>query len=638
MSINIYPSIAKVKRNGVYENLPGFVQQSGDADIEAMIATKESDTLAQYPHPQGSYFILNDVLYQADIDIPVSGTIAVGTNCHVAVLANDVNDLQTAVKYSNQVLAYKEKAQARTNIDAAIASAMYPYNAVDALALGNGSDKTQSGVTFTRNDDGTWTIKGTATANAFCNIIESNNAVPNWIVPGSTYRLSLNGGRVSVRVYLYYGDTHDFNTYSVDTDITIPNNLTGIIIRFQVASGTSFGEEGVTVRYTFIRNDAGGTIINNSYTYDNTIEKTENITNNSYTITQNPTITTDTNGWLASVDTNTSDETGKTDMTAAIMTMLNATGYCHLGEGIFYVSGNIDMPKRSTIEGCGQNTIVRLLSSVTSGYAVKMQEFCTLTNLQLSGGYNVSSTPSSDDGRIGILFAANSDGQEGATTTTTAQCWISDISINGFSGDGLKCHNTSINYAKGLYATNVSISYCYRGINIDYRSEFHKFSNICISWCYIGCVNNGGNNVFTSCTFHATNTGFYIDGTQTNSGHGIVNGCTFCHIGSNNGIAIQCDDVDAGFIFANCQIWYNSIVFNRCTGILLDGVEFGKGITNDGQVAASITISGGNLVLFNGCIFIKATTRPPKITITNNSKVRFVGCYDTESGNEISAS
>ena len=98
MSINIYPSIAKVKRNGVYENLPGFVQQSGDADIEAMIATKESASIAQYAHPKGSYFILNDVLYQADINIPVSGTIAVGTNCHVDVLADDVAKTENDVK------------------------------------------------------------------------------------------------------------------------------------------------------------------------------------------------------------------------------------------------------------------------------------------------------------------------------------------------------------------------------------------------------------------------------------------------------------------------------------------------------------------------------------------------------------
>ena len=90
MSIELYPSVAKVKRNGVYQNLPGFVQQSSDADIEAMIAISESSTTAQFPHKAGSYFILNDVLYQADDDIAVNDIIAVGTNCHIAILSNDV--------------------------------------------------------------------------------------------------------------------------------------------------------------------------------------------------------------------------------------------------------------------------------------------------------------------------------------------------------------------------------------------------------------------------------------------------------------------------------------------------------------------------------------------------------------------
>lgn len=550
---------------------------------------------------------------------------------------SEISGLQNEplLKYSQQTLTLSDRMQSLANIDAACGSAMFPYNAFDLFKLSNIFSKASNGITYTRNDDNSWTIKGTATDASFCNVIPLSPELPAWIVPGAKYRLSFNGGTVPLRLYTYVNGTSTFQTYSADADITLPEALTGLILRFQIASGTSYGEEGVTVMYTMVRVDTGGNIINNSYTYNNTIEKTEEITNNSYTITTSPSITTDTNGWLASVDTNTSDETGKTDMTSAIMAMLNDTGYCHLGEGIFYVSGNIDMPAGSTIEGCGQSTIIRLLARVSSGYTIKMQEYCTLTNLRLSGIYSSATTPSADGGRIGVLFAANSDGQEGATTTTTSHCWMSDVCITGFSGDGLKCHNTSINYAKGLYATNVHIAHCYRGINIDCNSEFNKFTNICISWCYIGCVNNGGNNVFVACTFHATNTGFYIDGTQFNSAHGTVNGCTFCHIGSNNGVAIQCDDVSAGFVFANCQIWYNSVVLNRCTGILFDGIEFGRGISNDGSVCASITISGGNLALFNGCIFHMATTRPPKITITNNSKVRFVGCYDTESGEEI---
>ena len=97
MSIQLYPNIAKVKRNGVYQNLPGFVQASGDADIKAMIANSESSTTAQYDHPEGSYFILNDILYKALIDIAINDTIAVGTNCEVAILSDDVSEIENDV-------------------------------------------------------------------------------------------------------------------------------------------------------------------------------------------------------------------------------------------------------------------------------------------------------------------------------------------------------------------------------------------------------------------------------------------------------------------------------------------------------------------------------------------------------------
>ena len=92
MPIELYPNIAKVKRNGVYQNLPGFVQASSDSDIKAMIATSETSTTAQFVHKAGSYFILNDVLYQADENIAVNDIIAVGTNCHVEILGNDVEE------------------------------------------------------------------------------------------------------------------------------------------------------------------------------------------------------------------------------------------------------------------------------------------------------------------------------------------------------------------------------------------------------------------------------------------------------------------------------------------------------------------------------------------------------------------
>jgi len=353
---------------------------------------------------------------------------------------------------------------------------------------------------------------------------------------------------------------------------------------------------------------------------------------NTYNITTSPTITTDANGWLQAVDTDTQDETGKTDMTGAIMSMLEDTGYCHLGEGIFYVSGNIDMPEGSTLCGCGDKSQIRLLQSTTTGYCVKMQKYNTVKDVAFSGAYS-NITPTSEGTRTAIRFSANYDGEtDGSTQSQTEHCMIDSVWIRNFSGSGILCHNTSINYARGIYVTNAYIYNCWAGINIDYYSEFNKFTNICTAWCYYGCINNGGNNVFTACTFHARNTGFYIDGTKPNSAHGTINGCTFCHIGSNAGTAIKIENASNGFVIANCQVWYNAIVVNNSGGIVFDGCEFGRGITGAG---ATIRITDGNTVIFNGCVFMNDVTYAPDITITSNTKVKFNNCYGSVSGNAI---
>lgn len=97
MSIEFYPSVAKIKRNGVYENLPGFVPETHDVAVEQMIASGENTATAQYVHAIGNYFILNDTLYRAIANINVGDAIVVGTNCVVAVLANDVTSNRTDI-------------------------------------------------------------------------------------------------------------------------------------------------------------------------------------------------------------------------------------------------------------------------------------------------------------------------------------------------------------------------------------------------------------------------------------------------------------------------------------------------------------------------------------------------------------
>lgn len=369
---------------------------------------------------------------------------------------------------------------------------------------------------------------------------------------------------------------------------------------------------------------------NGTWTAWSDLSSGETVIENTYNINTSPTITTDSNGWLQAVDTDTSDETGKTDMTGAIMSMLNDTGYCHLGEGIFYVSGNIDMPEGSMLCGCGKKTVIRLLQSVTTGYCVKIGKYCTIKDISFEGARSFA-VPSTKGTRNGIAFMADYDA---SPSVTTEHCMISNVWCKFFSGAGIYCHNTSINYAKGVHVTNAFIDACYAGIDIDYYSEFNKFVNVCTSWCKYGCINNGGNNVFSSCTFHATDVGFYIDGTQPNHGHGTLTGCTFCHIGSNTGVAINLSGVTNGFVIDACQIWYNSIVITNSSGIIVSNCEMGRGTTGAG---ATITISSGTAILFVGCMFMADSSYAPDITVSNNNKVVFANCYGSDTGNAITA-
>lgn len=345
--------------------------------------------------------------------------------------------------------------------------------------------------------------------------------------------------------------------------------------------------------------------------------------NNSYDITVNPTITTDSNGWLQPVDTNTSDETGKTDMTSAIMAMLTQTGYCHLAAGIYYVSGNIDMPANSMIEGCGKQTIIRLLQSTQSGYIVRMHTRSTLKNVCLSGGYSAGDISNGNiGGRNGVQYIGNRDGQSAGVTPNTCTlcqidgCWFENLD------SGIYGYNAGGGLQEGLEVVNCYFTRCKAGINIDYWTEYCKFTNCVTFQCYYGCINNGGNNVFTACTFHGV-IGFVIDnssGTKPNTAHGTCNGCTFNHIDNmnhpetlGNGYGVRVLGTPNGFIFANCQFWYSKVYVESSAGVQFIGGEFGG--------SPVLETSGNETVFFLGCLF---KTMPTK---SLSSPTVFDNCY-----------
>ena len=347
----------------------------------------------------------------------------------------------------------------------------------------------------------------------------------------------------------------------------------------------------------------------NNYNITQTINRDD--ISNTYNITTSPSITTDTNGWLQAVDTNTADETGKTDMTGAIMSMLNSTGYCHLGPGIFYVSGNINMPANSCLEGCGKQTIIRLLQSTTSGYILRMHTRSTVKNVCFSGGYSaLDYNISNIGGRKGISFIGNRDGQTPSITPSTCTlcmvegCWFENLH------SGIYCYNAGGGLQEGLEVSNCYFETCTAGINIDYWTEYSKFTNCVTFRCHWGCINNGGNNTFTACTFHGV-VGMLFDNSnndKNNNAHGSIIGCTFNHIDNmnhpsegGNGTAIQMINISNGEMITGCQFWYGNISLTNCSGIAFTSNYFGNN-------SISITVSGDSPTMFHGNTFHNAPT------------------------------
>ena len=353
--------------------------------------------------------------------------------------------------------------------------------------------------------------------------------------------------------------------------------------------------------------------------------------NNTYDITVSPQITTDSNGWLQPVDTDTSSETGKTDMTSAIMAMLNANGYCHLAPGIYYVSGNIDMPEGSMIEGCGEQTIIRLLQSVQSGYIVRMHTKSTLKNVCLSGGYNPGDISNGNiGGRKGVNYIGNRDGQSsGITPSTCTSCVIDGCFFENLDS-GIYGYNTGGGLLDGLIVSDCIFTRCKAGINFDYWVEYSKVTNCIMFQCYFACINNGGNNVFTACTFHGV-IGFLVDnssGNKTNVAHGTVNGCTFNHIDNMNnpselgmGYGVKVLNAPHGFIFTNCQFWYGRIRVENSSGVQITGCEFGGGL---GSVSYPTNeTAGSGIVFIDNCLFQST----PSLSLVSSTKLHNCWTY-----------
>ena len=347
---------------------------------------------------------------------------------------------------------------------------------------------------------------------------------------------------------------------------------------------------------------------------------TETINNyyNTYNVAATPTITTDTNQYLAA-----SGDT--TDRTLDILTMLQETGVCRLGPGTFYVDG-LEMPDDTLLIGSGNSTRIRLIDGENK-FAVKMGRRCTIQDIYFRGGESTPTFGATSGTRHAIIWQGDyTTSQSGSAQPQLGM--ISNCRFVFFSGSAILCSNTGPGTYNHIEAVNCTMRLCWAGINISYYSEFHKFTNIRTSACYYGAINNGGNNVFVNCDFSSCTEAFLIDnstGQSPNNSHGSCIGCLFNHSDNNAGVGIRILGAAHGFVFSGCQIFYSKTAIDDSDGIVFSACNYGNS-------NCDISVNGGGAVLFIGNMYKAA----PPITITNNSHVVFANCYVSSTGAVVS--
>ena len=311
-----------------------------------------------------------------------------------------------------------------------------------------------------------------------------------------------------------------------------------------------------------------------------------------------------------------------TDRSADIEKLLQEYKVCILAPGTYYVSG-VKMPDDSMLMGMGAASQMILDPGVEEGYAILIGSRCTIKDLFLRGSAEDIERPTEVGTRHGIGFLGD------ATTTNPPpqhkDSTVRGLQIRSFTGGGITCEGTGYNIDCSMCVSDCRIHNCGAGINISRFSEYHKFSNVVCNRNLYGCINNGGNNVFTGCAFDGNTLGYLIDNSQgqsKNNAHGSCVACTFNHTNANRGIGVKIVGSKPGYVFSACQMFFSDIEVEDSCGIQFCNFNFGKD--------QKIRVKGGGTIVFSGCIFSKN----PSIAVEDNPHVRVLDCY-TKTGDPV---
>lgn len=546
----------------------------------------------------GDWLIWNDVLYKVTQAISEGAALVVDTNIeHFTVevfLSDFVTHInETVLQYKNDIdaseSAYRDQlagdianttATLQAELDAAIAAVTVDSEVIDArvgenshtyTTLGqairsqvadidssldlnfkqllhdtNKATVTDGGVTFTYNANGTYTVSGTQSGNAYVELTDTG-IMPDGFEAGGYYFIKFASGYTDVKFDICINGS----VYDVLFDsnmLAIPAGTTSIYFRLRTTDASGVNETVTLPQISTLKNLNGVYVIPPEWYFETSTSSSIN---------------------------------------SALL-----RGNVQLTAGTYTITKSIIMQSNKTLRGVGNATVISnngALNAITCTAGGEHVE-----DLMLDGGLTARPAdyePATDYRGINI----NTD-VYGMLPTV-----VKNVTVKGFAKDGILVDNRGYLALCSLQADNVTCMFNGSGITFAEKGEYGNVVNcVCID-NYFGCVDNGGNNKISNCGFDKNDTGL-ISAYVYNNAHSDVVGCSFNH-NSNRGVTVS--GITGPLTFTGCQFYGNTnyhilvidsigIIMTAC--LLKGGNMYFEGGSNAG------------VYLINGCIAETAPT------------------------------
>lgn len=449
------------------------------------------------------------------------------------------------------------------------------------------SESTSAGLKFTPNDDGTISISGTQTANAsLYDYYISSSSYPGWLLKNQFFRFSMKGtesthGAVQFLLYEYDGT----NVKSIAVDKLYVGD--GEYIIYLTPNVTY---SGVIVRIGVYGNLAG------------------------FSARVKPMLCPLHNkGFIP-------DYVNKNvNCTPYVSSALSTYNYVEFDRGEFPINNPVFVPQGAKVKGAGKDTVILLGGDAT--YAFYLTKENEVSELCFNGDATAGDISTPGYGSGIRYYRDQQTEQTDGKIGFVHNCWFYN-----FHYAGIESQNTGGGVNEGLVVSDCYFQHCWCGISLIQKTEYWEVSNCVMFDCTIGVINNGGNNKFINCSFKTNGVAFYVnanDASIYNDGHGQCIGCTFNHIGNNQGIAIRTHTLNNGYDFIGCHFWYSKVRIYNSKGVRLLGCTFG-------QLTPQVEASGDYPVFLQSCLFYDE----PTLTLTSGSVVS--DCYQFD-GTQVTA-